>query len=168
MNQIQNKNQSLINHFKKQGCNLEITCAQGISWKGVTFTSPTAGTIIKEPDTIQIVFNYEKITNCNEAMKKGVFEHELVHAFDLCKRKALAKNCEEYIMDEVRAYSKAGGYCETKSASEKVDCIIAKVLSNLFASDGSANKGRCKNKSREYVVSYIRNNYKRIIENMPF
>ena len=61
-----------------------------------------------------------------------------------------------------------GGNCETLTGEARINCVINRTILNLFASEGAANIGKCKNYTKEYVRSYIRKNYHTIIKGMPF
>lgn len=114
------------------------------------------------------MINYSKFPNMNIAISQKSLEHELVHAFDLCSSKHYSQNCHEAIDYEVRAYNRGGGDCENLTGEARISCVIERTISNLFASDGAANEGKCKNYTKEYVRSYIRKNYLSIIKDIPF
>jgi len=123
---------------------------------------------IKKNNVILIMINYSKFPNMNIAISQKPLEHELVHAFDLYSSKHYSQNCHEAIDYEVRAYNRGGGGCENMTGEARISCVIERTISNLFASDGASNKGKCKNYTKEYVRSYIRKNYLSIIKDMPF
>ena len=162
-----------IAKLKKQVCSLQVVCVPSIKISRNNGTideykDPKATTLYLKNNVILIMINYSKFPNMNIAISQKPLEHELVHAFDLCSSKHYSQNCHEAIDYEVRAYNRGGGGCENMTGEARISCVIERTISNLFASDGAANKGKCKNYTKEYVRSYIRKNYLSIIKDMPF
>ena len=152
---------------------MQVDCSTNITLNSPTGTSREynrhkAATLYLGNNAIVIIINYSKFANMNMAIDEKAFEHELVHAFDVCKIKRNFPNCHDRIYSEVRAYNRGGAGCERLTGEPRIKCVIKNTISNLFTANGTAKEQKCKNYTKNDIVAYIKKNYHSIIKGMPF